>query len=278
MIVSTGTYSFSCYEVGNRSLPAILFLHGFMGRGSDWQRVVEPLQNSFYCIAPDLPGHGNTATHGGSECYTMEAVAEGLYILLAQLGITQCIVVGYSMGGRLALYTTVHYPEFVVGTVLESASPGLRTEEERQARQLHDKQIAMQLSTTPFAEFLEQWYNQPLFMSLKQHTAFERVVQQRRKNTAEGLAMSLRSMGTGIQPPLWEALPHIKQPMLLLAGEYDEKFVRIAEEMKGMCPSAQMHVVEHAGHTIHVENEQVYGEVLKSFLAKALDTDAADKY
>lgn len=270
MVVSTGAYSFACYEAGNSALPAVLFLHGFMGRGSDWQRVVEPLQQSFYCIAPDLPGHGNTVTRGGDECFAMEAVAEALQGMLVQLGITQCCVVGYSMGGRLALYLTSTFPKLVRAAVLESASPGLRTEGERQARRLHDEQIAVRLGTAPFAEFLQQWYNQPLFLSLRQHAAFERVVQQRSGNTAEGLALSLRCMGTGVQPPLWEALPRIQQPLLLLAGEYDEKFVRIGREMESTCPSAQMRIVEHAGHTIHVENEQAYTEIVQLFLEQQI--------
>lgn len=265
-MVSTGTYSFSCYEAGNRSLPAVLFLHGFMGKGSDWHAVMEQLQEKFYCIAPDLPGHGDTSTHNGDEGFAMPAVAEGVRQMLAQLGITHCVVVGYSMGGRLALYCTTTFPELVWATVLESASPGLRTEEERQARQRHDNQLALRLETTPFVEFVEQWYKQPLFASLRRHASFGRVVEQRMKNSPAGLATSLRCMGTGVQPSLWEALPHIQQPMLLVAGEYDEKFVRIGKEMAAACPTAHLHIVEHAGHTIHVENEQLYTECVRLFL------------
>lgn len=275
-MVSTRTYSFSCYEAGNSSLPAVLFLHGFMGRGSDWQRIVEQLQETFYCIAPDLPGHGDTIAHEGSEGFAMPTVAEGVRHMLAQRGITRCAVVGYSMGGRLALHLAATYPHLVRAAVLESASPGLRTDEERQARQQHDERLAVRLETTPFGEFLEQWYNQPLFVPLRHHPSFGRVVEQRRNNTPTGLATSLRRMGTGVQPPLWDALSHIEQPLLLLAGEHDEKFVRIGNEMATACPHAQLRIVERAGHTIHVENEQSYTEHVRLFLEQVRPLFRAD--
>lgn len=266
MVYTTEQYSFHCFEAGDRSRPAVLFLHGFLGRGSDWTYVAEQLADEFWCLAPDLPGHGQTRVHGGDECFTMEQTAHGLCEMLQQAGISLYAVVGYSMGGRLALYFAATYPHMLQRLVLESTSPGLRTEEERAARRQHDQTLAERIETTPLDEFLDWWYNQPLFASLRSHPAFGRVLEQRKLSTPAGLACSLRCMGTGVQPSMWESLPHLSVPTVLLAGQRDEKFVRIGREMKSLLPTAPLCVIGGAGHTIHVENEGAYVDVVRTFL------------
>lgn len=266
MRYDTQTYSFHCFEVGDRSKPVVLFLHGFLGKGSDWAGVAEGLSSEFYCVAPDLPGHGQTHVHGGNELFTMEKTAQGLHELTQLLGSSLYAVVGYSMGGRLALYFASTFPQSLRRLVLESASPGLRTEAERAARRQHDEALARRIETTPLDEFLEGWYDQPLFASLKVHPAFDQILAQRKINTPSGLALSLRNMGTGVQPPMWEALANLPVPTVLLAGKRDEKFVRIGQEMTKVLPSAPLCVIAGAGHTLHVENEDVYTDVVRTFL------------
>lgn len=266
MIYETQTYSFNCFEAGERSRPTLLFLHGFLGKGSDWAGVAGRLSNEFYCVAPDLPGHGQTHVRGGDELFTIESTAHGLHELVQQLGTSLYGVIGYSMGGRLALYFAATFPHSVRRLVLESASPGLRTEEEQKARRQHDEALAQRLENTPFDEFLDGWYNQPLFASLRAHPAFDRILAQRRINTPAGLARSLRQMGTGSQPSMWETLASLPVPTVLLAGQRDEKFVRIGREMTEILPSAPLCVIAGAGHTLHVENEDVYTDVVRTFL------------
>jgi 2-succinyl-6-hydroxy-2,4-cyclohexadiene-1-carboxylate synthase len=137
MRYETQTYSFHCFEAGDRSRPVVLFLHGFLGKGSDWAGVANRLSDEFYCLAPDLPGHGQTHVRGTDDLFTMENTAQGLYELTRQLGSSLYAVAGYSMGGRLALYFAATFPHALKRLVLESTSPGLRTEEERAARRQH---------------------------------------------------------------------------------------------------------------------------------------------
>jgi pimeloyl-ACP methyl ester carboxylesterase len=127
---------------GDPAHPAVLFLHGFMGRREDWKPVVAALAEEYYCICPDLPGHGKNCLPGSGAGWEMAEAASGLMLLLNKYQIERCALVGYSMGGRLALYLAATYPKRFTRVVLESASPGLRTEEERAPRRQHDDNLA----------------------------------------------------------------------------------------------------------------------------------------
>ena len=146
------------------------------------------------------------------------------------------------MGGRLALYLAIHYPKYFSRIILESASPGLKTAEERRSRRRLDHKLANQLEETNFRQFLTNWYNLPLFHTLKNHPQFQDLLKQRLNNRSEFLAKSLREMGTGQQPPLWNHLTKNKIPLLLVVGEKDAKFRAIADEMAQVCPTAQVKI------------------------------------
>jgi len=239
---------------GNNNNPVILLLHGFMGNGSDFIDVIPLLSTKFYCLTVDLPGHGQTRINGSDENYKMPNTARELINLLDFLEIDKCYLFGYSMGGRLALYLTVNFPWRFEKVILESASPGLKTEKERKRRIFSDFLLANKLETTDFKEFLLNWYNLPLFQSLCQHPNFEKMLERRLQNNPSELAKSLRNMGTGNQPSLWEKLPEVKIPLLLLVGEMDKKFVAINSEMARLLPVAKMQIIPDSGHNIHLEN------------------------
>ncbi|NTU50619.1 MAG: 2-succinyl-6-hydroxy-2,4-cyclohexadiene-1-carboxylate synthase, partial [Desulfobulbaceae bacterium] len=249
MTAQRSPYQFHLLEAGTNQKPAILFLHGFLGSAEDWQEIIAQLASDFHCLAIDLPGHGNTVVSGGEESYRMEHVAKGIADYLQELGITRCFLVGYSMGGRLALYLALHYPEAFQKALLESASPGLKTEAERTARKAHDESIAQEILQTDFSLFLHRWYNLPLFKTLKTHPHFDRVLERRKNNCPEGLAYSLRQTGTGVQPSLWEKLAGAKIPLRLVVGEHDHKFVDIGKEMASLCKTAELSIIPDAGHT-----------------------------
>ncbi len=246
--------------------PLILFLHGFMGDCHEFNDVISLLSDQFCSLTVDLPGHGKTRVMGGEECYTMPATAQALINLLDQLEVEKCFLVGYSMGGRLALYLSLHFPQRFFKVVLESTSPGLKTQRDRWKRIKQDFQLARQLEECDFADFLVQWYNQPIFKSLKQHTDFDTLVKNRANNNPLELAKSLRNLSTGCQPSLWEKLEHNENYWLLLVGEYDAKFMNINAQMARLCQSAKLEIVSHCGHNIHFENPKLFGEKVKKFL------------
>jgi 2-succinyl-6-hydroxy-2,4-cyclohexadiene-1-carboxylate synthase len=266
------TYQFNYSFCGNYNQPLILFLHGFMGNCHEFDGVISLLTQNFYCLTLDLPGHGKNQVLDSDEYYTIPNTAKGIINLLDILNISQCFLVGYSMGGRLALYLTLHFPERFPQVILESASPGLASEIERLERIQSDNQIAQKLirilqsQNNDFAIFLSKWYSQPIFGDIKNHPHFEQIITNRLKNNPSQLAKSLRCMGTGKQPSLWEKIKDLQQPTLLLVGERDEKFVAINRKMADVCKLFQLKIIPNAAHNIHIENLQDFVENIHNFL------------
>ncbi|MCC6145841.1 MAG: alpha/beta fold hydrolase, partial [Candidatus Hydrogenedentes bacterium] len=169
------------------------------------------------------------------------------------------------------------HPGRVRQLVLESASPGLKTPEERQRRRQSDHQLAAELDELARTDpdrlprsFLNAWYDQPLFETLKRHPeTLERLLQRREQNQPIRLARSLRGLGTGSQPSLWEKLAYLVPPTLLVVGEEDRKFRQIAEQMQEHSPQIAIEILAACGHNVHLENPAGYTTVLKSFLATA---------
>ncbi|HLO49753.1 MAG TPA: 2-succinyl-6-hydroxy-2,4-cyclohexadiene-1-carboxylate synthase [Kamptonema sp.] len=265
MIIKINNYQFHYSLTGSQNQPAILFLHGFMGKSHDFNAVISLLSENFYCLAVDLPGHGKTRAIGGEDYYTMSNTAEALITLLDDLKIEKCFLFGYSMGGRLALYMSLYFPSRFDKVVLESASPGLKHKSEREQRLQADLQLAYKLETSNFKDFLLNWYSQPLFKSLKDYPDFEQLIEGKLDNNPIELAKSLRNLGTGNQPSLWQQLEKNKIPLLLLVGEYDDKFIDINTQMASLCPTAKLEIIPKTGHNIHWENMNELVALMKQF-------------
>lgn len=256
-----------CYSLSGKSdKPIILFLHGFMGNCHEFDEAIKLLSDDFDFLTIDLPGHGKTQVFGGDECYTMANTAQALINLLDKLKIARCFLVGYSMGGRLALYLSLYFHQRFPKVVLESASPGLLKEIERLERVKRDEQIARKLARSDFRAFLLNWYNQPIFGDIKNHPQFEQMIENRLQNNPLELAKSLRFMGTGCQPCLWDKLKDNTNPLLLIVGEYDEKFIVVNRNMAEICKYARLQVINNCGHNIHLENTLAFGENIRKFL------------
>ncbi len=266
-MVDFKNYKFNYSLTEKKNKPVILLLHGFMGNSNDFVDVTPQLSKKFCCLTVDLPGHGKTRVLGRNEYYNMPNTATALIHLLDELKIDKCHLFGYSMGGRLALYMAVNFPSRFHKLILESASPGLRSEAERSLRCQSDFKLADKLENSNFQEFLFNWYNQPLFESLRQHDNFDKVRERRLENNPLELAKSLRSLGTGNQPSLWDKLSNHQIPTLLMVGESDHKFQTINTEMAGLCQVAKAKIIPESGHSTHWENPREWVESMIIFLA-----------
>ena len=258
-------YQFYYSLTSNINQPIILLLHGFTCDCQDFNPIISLLSKSYCCLGVDLPGHGETRVIGDESYYNISNTAQALIHLLDDLQIDKCLLLGYSMGGRLALYMTLHFPERFEKVVLESASPGLKTKKERSHRREADLQLAQKLENSNIKNFLLNWYDRPLFKSLKNSPNFDKLIETRLANNPLELAKSLRNMGTGNQPSLWEKLAQNQIPILLLAGEYDDKFTTINTEIAKLCPAATLEIVPKAGHNIHFENIDKFVALVREF-------------
>ncbi len=255
--------------IGDETHPAIMFLHGFMGRGDDWETTALQFADDYFCIVPDLPGHGDTQLSTDPGEYSMSATAQSVVDVLTRLGIDRATLVGYSMGGRIALYVALEYPERANGLVLESASPGLSTERERADRIEIDEGRAFRLASDGIDRFVDEWYEMQLFESLKNHPDALAVIKEKRKqNSVDGLSRCLRGVGTGAQPSLWQRLSECTMPALLLCGEYDEKFIEINRAMSESMDHSKLRIVSGAGHLVHVEQPSDYCGAVSDFVGE----------
>jgi 2-succinyl-6-hydroxy-2,4-cyclohexadiene-1-carboxylate synthase len=214
----------------------------------------------------DLPGHGRHAGDVAPWRFTPEAVAAEIWRHTPHEPID---LVGYSMGGRLALGFALTYPERVRRLVLESASPGLETEGERARRRASDEELARRLEADGIEAFVDHWEAQPIFESQRALPAEVRTAHRagRLRNDAGSLAAALRGLGTGALPSRWNALSRCRTSTLILAGEYDTKYVEVGRRMQERMPQARLVVVPGAGHTVHLERPEAWLEAVVTFVA-----------
>lgn len=254
-----------------RRVPAVL-LHGFTGAKESWLELRERLSRSRRVIAIDLPGHGGTDAGPELANYSMRSAAATVVGLTAgHLDAPRFVLVGYSMGGRLALTIALDYASRVEKLVLESASPGIADDDERARRRHSDEELAAFAESHGIAAFVDRWERNPLFDSLATLAPDKRddLRRVRLGCSAEGLAKSLRAMGTGAQPWLGSRLSELKSPTLLIVGSLDQKFRGIAREMASLIPFARLEIIDSAGHAPHLEQSAEFNRVVVQFLDNA---------
>lgn len=262
------TYHYT--DTNPTATPALLLLHGFTGSATSWSNLLQALSPAIRLIALDLPGHGQTDAPTDPALYTMPAVARDIHALLDHLHIDRAHLLGYSMGGRLALYLALQRPDRWHSLILESASPGLRTAAERQERIARDEALADFIERQGIEAFVNRWQSLPLFATQQQLPPATQDAHRaaRLRNRPHGLANSLRGMGTGVQPSLWQQPGGLVMPVLLMAGALDTKFAGIGQQMYDLMPDARLEVVPDAGHTLHLEAPEWFQAQVLEFLAR----------
>jgi 2-succinyl-6-hydroxy-2,4-cyclohexadiene-1-carboxylate synthase len=255
-------------EVTGEGFPLVL-LHGFTGDSSTWASFFDRWGSHSRLIVPDIIGHGRTESPEGLKHYQIEAMAHSLNTILDQMGVEQIDLLGYSMGGRLALTFAMIFPNRVRKLILESSSPGLKTASEREFRRMNDAKLAKFIIDEGVKSFVDYWEDISLFQTMKRLPASvqNKIRVQRLKNSPQGLANSLLGMGTGSQPSWWKELSGLSCEVLLLTGEEDLKFGHIAEAMSVRIKNAKWMVVENSGHAIHVEEPEKFGTIVSDFLS-----------
>lgn len=211
----------------------LVFLHGFLGTSEDWRPVVSHLP-ACTCVGIDLPGHGKSSF---TPEFSFSMENEPFHLI------------GYSLGGRLAMHYAKKHPEKIASLTLLSAHPGLKTEEEKKKRFEKDLYWASLLQTRPIDDFLQHWYAQPLFRTFHPNLA------QRRNQNIEALTQTLLHYSLGKQI---DFLPFLPSSTQVLIGQWDLNY-------HSLYP--RYHLIEKAGHAVHLENpksvaEEIYKQAL----------------
>ena len=238
--------------------PRVALVHGFTQTGRSWRQIAGRLAHNHEVAAVDAPGHGDSSALA-ADLWT------GAAALVESAG--TAAYVGYSMGGRLALHAALAHPGAVNRLVLLGATPGIADAGERAARQRSDNALADDIERDGVNAFLIRWLDNPMFARLP---ADPGDVEDRRRNTAAGLASSLRLAGTGVQESLWDRLAGLTMPVLVLAGTHDAKFVDIGRRMSAAIgANARFELVPKAGHAAHLEQPDQFLALVEPFLNEA---------
>lgn len=248
--------------------PPVVLLHGFTGSHKTWQAVTAELHHQYQTISIDLLGHGQSDCPDNPSRYRMERTIEDLFYIMNKLKLESIRLVGYSMGGRVALAFATTYPGLIKLLVLESTSPGLNASTEREARIALDNSLATRIEQEGLEWFAQYWGDIPLFASQKHLSKAkqQQLFESRLNNNVLGLAHSLRGIGTGQQASYWQHLKKLNIPVTFIVGEYDEKYVNLARTMQQDVRQAQVIVIGQAGHNVHLEKPIQFLKEIKQVL------------
>jgi len=235
--------------------PRLVFVHGFTQTSNSWKRIATHLAEEGYeSVVVDAPAHGESTD-------VRVGLPEGAELLTALCG--PAVYIGYSMGGRLCLHAAIAQPHVVRGLALIGASPGIADDVERAARRGADDRLANHIEDVDVDAFLDEWLAQPLFAGLSVD-AEQRT--DRLRNSAAGLASSLRLAGSGVQESLWSHLAALTMPVLTVAGELDEKYAAIGRAIAGAVPGGDFAVIAGAGHAAHLQSPDLVLDALRRWL------------
>ena len=247
----------------------LVLLHGLLGDANDWQPVIDRLPGH-HCIALDLPGHGQ---HHELRVNDFEQSHQWLCRELASRGIERYLLVGYSLGGRLALYHASREPAGLSGLLLENCHPGLPAGE-RAARIAHDESWAERFEREPLADVLADWYRQGVFADLDE-AARARQIARRLGNDGKAVAAMLRATSLGQQPDLASWLAQGTLPVTWVSGKRDHKFHQLA------CLMASQHrKINHleldGGHNLHAHQPEAFARLLAEWVNQQQEEKSHD--
>jgi 2-succinyl-6-hydroxy-2,4-cyclohexadiene-1-carboxylate synthase len=244
----------------------IVLLHGFLGCREDWAEVIEPLADMFDIITIDLPGHGVSADLP-DHLYRFDSCSAAITETLSYLKVQAYTLAGYSMGGRIALYHALHNFTDIHALVLISANPGIESESGRLSRLVSDEQFSGRLAGMSIDRLVDEWYEQPLFGSLRRHPIFRQIHARRSGGDPASLARALAGFSIGRQIPMWDNLTRLAMPVLCVAGDLDKKYTEIGRRAADLCPQGKLHIIPGAGHAVHLERPDELSRAMASFLS-----------
>ncbi|EWG74182.1 MULTISPECIES: 2-succinyl-6-hydroxy-2,4-cyclohexadiene-1-carboxylate synthase [unclassified Enterobacter] len=241
---------------GKAGYPWLVFLHGFSGDCREWQVVGERLRD-YPRLYLDLPGHGGSRNLGVTGFDEMSRL---LTQTLISYNILNFWLIGYSLGGRIAMFHACQQVKGLQGVIVEGGHPGLQDADARHARLASDRRWATRFRSEPLEKVFADWYQQPVFASLTDAQR-EALFTLRSQNDGAMLAMMLESTSLAVQPDLRAALSARDFSFDYLYGERDEKFAALAAEV-----NAVRHAIPNAGHNAHRENPDAVAASLAQIL------------
>ncbi|MCL2917198.1 2-succinyl-6-hydroxy-2,4-cyclohexadiene-1-carboxylate synthase [Shewanella litorisediminis] len=247
--------------------PCLLMLHGFLGCGSDWDTLTPELEPHFRLLTPDLPGHGMTPLDvqfddraesqlGGNGSSPFDKVCLVLLDWLDKHDVTEFHLLGYSLGGRLALHLAHMAPSRLLSLNLESCHPGLVSGGDKTERLAADSRWAEQLASKPLPAFLDVWYRQGVFAHLDDDARQALVARrsgQHKEANRQALVQMYLATSLANQDDLRAVPAALPCPVNLYVGEWDHKFTGLANQWQQHQSGIHLFTIQGAGHNCHAE-------------------------
>lgn len=308
-------------EGGSPAVPIVL-VHGFAQQASTWDDMARLLADAgARCFGFELAGHGAGACSAGGDpaerpdffdlCFQARALLAFCRVVARDAGVAP-VLVGYSMGGRVALQAAclvagdLRDGEFgraalgssaafaprgrdrrldaIAALILESAGLGPVDDAAREALRERNLAWAARVRGDGVSAFMDWWAGLPLFES-QQHLLAdqrERLRSGRLANDAELLALSFERAGAHVMPPKQETVRALCElsrrgiPVSYLAGELDAKYCKVLAGLRTESQGAiSCRIVPAAGHNIHLEQPEAFGAILEEVVESCTPEPAA---
>ena len=234
----------------------IFCIHGNFQTAKVWQPLEERMKAGFSdleMITEDLCAKQFQSFDDWTEdfCGRVEAQANG----------EKSILLGYSLGGRLALHACLSRPELWKSAIVVGADPGLESEEEKKLQLDKDRNWAERLKREPLEKLVDEWDAQPVFGGIEN---------QAPRNLGEmdpdGLSHQFGVFSKGVQQNLVPKLAELKRPpVLFVSGEKDQKYLGIGERLAKSSSVINAQVIADTGHRVPWENPESFVQVLIDF-------------
>jgi 2-succinyl-6-hydroxy-2,4-cyclohexadiene-1-carboxylate synthase len=229
----------------------VLFIPGFMQRGDAWRPVAELLPERYPSTMLDHSEHS----------------FEGRLREIAESGAD--VLVGYSLGGRLALRAALRSPESFSAVVTVGSTAGIEEGPLRVNRAEADEKLASWIEAASMEDIVSLWERQPLFAD-QSEALVEAQRPGRLSQDQRSLALLLRTAGQGVLAPVWHDLRTFELPLLAMAGARDDGYTRAAKRIASTAPNARAAIVEDAGHAPQLQRPDEVARLVSEFLDEAL--------
>lgn len=233
--------------------PRVTIIHGFTQVGACMRPLAEEI--GVPCRLVDAP------FHGGSSDVDVDLAGAGAELAAACGG---GVLVGYSMGARIALHAILAEPDCASAVVLVSGTAGIADDAARSTRRAADAALAARIVELGTGPFIEEWLAQPMFAGLPRSDA-DRAL--RATNRPESLARSVLRLGQGAQEPLWDRLGRIARPVTVIAGSDDPRYAEEAVRIAAAVQHGSSTVIAGAGHAVHVQEPAAVASAVRAAIA-----------
>lgn len=227
----------------------LVALPGFLGHSSDWDRL----------DIPDLMAYDPSILKSWTSLWEWGQQLNALF----EFGLEQKILMGYSLGGRLALHALILNPSQWQAAIIISAHPGLQTESEKQRRRQEDQYWADRFQQESWQSLMEDWNRRDVFTD----EVFQ-FVRDEKNYERWKIAKCLTQASLGCQDDLREAIGRLSIPILWVVGEKDKRYCHLAQSLNFQHPDSRVCIIEEAGHRVPWSQPMRFKKACQVFISR----------